>query len=72
MDSKKNQINFDLDNLPEDLSFEALSKKYAMNLDNEANIIGSGTFGNVHELIKKDDGSVFAGKYMSVSNKQDF
>ncbi len=48
MDSNKNQINFNLEHIPEYLSFEAFEKKYEFNLGNEKNVIGSGSFGEVH------------------------
>jgi hypothetical protein len=61
-----------LDNIPKHISFDALTNKYDFDLSNEKNVIGKGSFGEVHRLIKKDDNTVFAGKYMAVAQISDF
>ncbi len=66
------QTHIDLENIPENLSYEAMETKYIFDLNNKKLIIGEGGFGKVYQFINKNDQHEYAAKHMQCMDPEDF
>ncbi len=64
MVEKKPQLDIDLNNIPENLSYDAMEAKYDFDLENKDRFIGKGTYGQVHLFQNKNDKKEYAAKHM--------
>ncbi len=55
MVEKNPQTNFDVDNIPYYLSYEAMKAKYNFNLADKNRFLGKGSFGQVHLFENKNE-----------------